>query len=197
TAVLLAVGAMGLVILAYDQLLFRPIVAWGDKFRFEQTASRFRPHSWVYDWWRRGRLIRQIADVAGWLVERVSDLPLPFTRAPRVYVGTAAEKRSVGDWIRSALVFAVAGYVLYRVVLYTRSTLGLDDLATAVKFGFMTLARVIVLIAIASAIWVPIGVWIGTRPRLANMMQPLAQFLAAFPANVLFPMAVVVIVALK
>src|SRR5471032_721758 len=59
----------------------------------------------------------------------------------------------------------------------------------------MTLARVIVLIALATIIWVPIGVWIGLRPRLANRFQPIAQFLAAFPANVLFPMAVVVIVA--
>ncbi|HTR87050.1 MAG TPA: ABC transporter permease subunit [Reyranella sp.] len=196
-AVVLAVLAMGAVILAYDQLIFRPIVAWGDKFRFEQTASRFRPHSWVYDWWRRGKLIRQIAGGAGWIVERVSDLPLPFTRPPRVFINVAPGKRSVGDWIWSALVFAIAGYALYRIVLYTRATLGLEDLATAFKFGLMTLVRVIVLIAIASAIWVPIGVWIGMRPRVANMVQPLAQFLAAFPANVLFPMAVVLIVALR
>src|SRR5262249_9658594 len=54
--VLLAVAVMGAVILAYDQLLFRPIVAWADKFRFEQTAAGQRPRSWVYDWWRRGRL---------------------------------------------------------------------------------------------------------------------------------------------
>ena len=56
-AVLLAVAAMAVVILAYDQLLFRPIVAWADKFRFEQTAARYRPRSWVYELWRRGRLV--------------------------------------------------------------------------------------------------------------------------------------------
>jgi NitT/TauT family transport system permease protein len=196
-AVLYAVLVMGAVILAYDQLLFRPIVAWADKFRFEQTASRYKPRSWVYDWWRRGKLVRQFALLAGWLVERVGELPLPFTRASRVWVPTVAPKRSVGDWLWSGLVFAVAAYTFYRVVLYARATLGLGDLVTAFEFGLMTLARVVVLIAIASAIWVPIGVWIGTRPRLANMMQPLAQFLAAFPANVLFPMAVVLIVAFK
>jgi NitT/TauT family transport system permease protein len=54
-----------------------------------------------------------------------------------------------------------------------------------------------VLIAVASAIWVPIGVWIGLRPWAATRVQPLAQFLAAFPANVLFPMAVVLIVTLR
>jgi NitT/TauT family transport system permease protein len=58
----------------------------------------------------------------------------------------------------------------------------------------LTLLRVAVLIALASLIWVPIGVWIGLRPWAATRVQPVAQFLAAFPANVLFPMAVVVIV---
>src|SRR5207237_9072876 len=61
----------------------------------------------------------------------------------------------------------------------------------------LTLARVVVLIAIASVIWVPIGVWIGLRPWAAELVQPTAQFLAAFPANVLFPMVVVAIVALR
>jgi NitT/TauT family transport system permease protein len=59
-AVALAVAVMAIVILAYDQLLFRPIVAWADKFRFEQTAAQQRPESWVYDVVRRGRLIKRI-----------------------------------------------------------------------------------------------------------------------------------------
>ena len=58
----------------------------------------------------------------------------------------------------------------------------------------ITLARVVVLIALATLIWVPIGVWIGLRPKLAERVQPLAQFLAAFPANLAFPVFVVVIV---
>src|SRR5262249_59722285 len=48
--------------------------------------------------------------------------------------------------------------------------------------------------ALASLVWVPVGVWVGLRPAIAEKVQPLAQFLAAFPANVLFPVAVVVIV---
>lgn len=62
------------------------------------------------------------------------------------------------------------------------------------RFGIYTLIRVSVLIAVASLIWVPIGVLIGLRPRLAQKIQPLAQFLAAFPANLLFPVFVVGIV---
>jgi NitT/TauT family transport system permease protein len=195
-AVLLAVAVMGAVILAYDQLLFRPIVAWADKFRFEQTAARYRPRSWVYDLLRRGQLVRQVSHGAGWLVSRIGRLPLPFTRPPRLEFTARRDGRWL-DGLWSALIFAVAGYTLYRVVLFTRASLGLEDLWTAVRFGLMTLARVMVLIALASAIWVPIGVWIGLRPRIANLVQPVAQFLAAFPANVLFPIAVVAIVAFR
>jgi NitT/TauT family transport system permease protein len=54
--------------------------------------------------------------------------------------------------------------------------------------------RVFVLIALASAIWLPVGVWVGLRPRAARWVQPAAQFLAAFPANLLFPVAVYLIV---
>jgi NitT/TauT family transport system permease protein len=60
--------------------------------------------------------------------------------------------------------------------------------------GLATMARVVVLIMLATLVWVPVGVWVGLRPRLAERVQPLAQFLAAFPANILFPVAVVAIV---
>ena len=193
-AVLLAVLVMGAVILAYDQLIFRPIVAWADKFRFEQTAAAHRPRSWVYDWWRRGQLIRRLSLATAWLMRRVSLLPMRFARPKRSRPVLPAASRMF-DWLWSALMFAVAGYTLWRIFLFTRTSLNLSDLGTAFGFGLMTLARVIVLIALATIIWVPIGVWIGLRPRLANRFQPIAQFLAAFPANVLFPMAVVVIVA--
>src|SRR6202040_2746860 len=71
----LAVATMGVVILAYDQLLFRPIVAWADKFRFEQTAAPQRPHSWVYDLWRRGKVVRRVSPTIGWMAARISKLP--------------------------------------------------------------------------------------------------------------------------
>ncbi len=72
--------------------------------------------------------------------------------------------------------------------------LGWDDLFTVLTLGCYTLIRVILLIVIASLVWVPLGVMIGLRPRLAEKIQPLAQFLAAFPANLLFPVFVVAIV---
>ncbi len=59
------------------------------------------------------------------------------------------------------------------------------------------MARVAVLIVLASLVWVPIGVWIGLRPRWAERLQPVTQFLAAFPSNLLFPAAVVLIVRFR
>jgi NitT/TauT family transport system permease protein len=193
-AVVLAVLTMAAVILAYDQLIFRPIVAWADKFRFEQTAAQQRPRSWVYDLWRRGRVVRRLAPAVGWLA---AGLSLLFRR--RAGPAAPTTRRSVVtrlvDFLWLIVVLAAAGYALWRIVLFARATLGIDDLLQAFGLGLLTLARVVVLIALASLVWVPIGVWIGLRPWAANRVQPVAQFLAAFPANVLFPMAVVLIVA--
>ncbi len=80
------------------------------------------------------------------------------------------------------------------VVDFVGTTVTLDELGQVALLGLYTLIRVAVLIAIASVIWVPLGVMIGLRPKLAERVQPLAQFLAAFPANLLFPVAVVGIV---
>ncbi len=194
-AVAMAVGVMGVVILAYDQLLFRPIVAWADKFRFEQTAAQQRPQSWVYDIVRRTRLMRRIfapLERAGGFFSR----PRTGQRRRRPWaMPPALRKATDALWI--AAVLAGAAYAFWLVVDYARASLGERDVLNAFALGGLTLVRVVVLIAIASAIWVPIGVWIGLRPWAAEKVQPLAQFLAAFPANVLFPIAVVVIVALR
>jgi NitT/TauT family transport system permease protein len=84
---------------------------------------------------------------------------------------------------------------LWTIAAYVAAALGPKDVVDAGVAGLLTMTRVVVLIAIASLIWVPIGVWIGLRPWAAARVQPLAQFLAAFPANVLFPIFVVGIAA--
>ena len=193
-AVGLAVATMAVVILAYDQLVFRPIVAWADKFRFEQTAAQQRPQSWVFDLVRRGRLIGWLFAPLVWL--GALSLRIRFARPSRRGASPQAPGR-VADIVWIAIVLAGAGYALWLVIDYLGTNLGMDDAVHAFGLGFLTLTRVVVLIAIASLIWVPIGVWIGLRPAVAERVQPIAQFLAAFPANVLFPIAVVAIVSLK
>ena len=193
-AVGLAVATMAVVILAYDQLLFRPIVAWADKFRFEQTAAQQRPHSWAFDLVRRGRLIRRIFAPVAWLASR--SLRIRLALPSRLGARQHAPGKG-GDIVWIAAVLAGTGYALWLVVDYLGTNLGVDDVVHAFGLGFLTLTRVVVLIAIVTLVWVPIGVWIGLRPAVAERVQPIAQFLAAFPANVLFPIAVVAIVSLK
>ncbi|MEI5680144.1 MULTISPECIES: ABC transporter permease [unclassified Mesorhizobium] len=189
-----AVLAMGVLILIYDQLLFRPIVAWADKFRSEQTASQEKPRSWVYDLLRRTRLVKTIGVPLAWGWQR---LMLVRLGRPQLKVQTAEQQNlsRLSDRLWLAFIAILAGAGAIFTAHYIHSELGWSDVAQAFGGGLATLLRVIVLIAIASVIWVPIGVWIGLRPKVAERVQPLAQFLAAFPANVLFPFAVLAIVA--
>jgi NitT/TauT family transport system permease protein len=194
-AVAQAVGVMALVILAYDQFLFRPIVAWADKFKFEQTAALQRPGSWVYDLIRRAKLLRRVVSPLTWAFARVSVLRISSSkRRPRPLPAVLAR---AGDAVWLAIVVAATAYALWLIVSFVHTTLGPHEVINAVGLGLLTLTRVVVLIAIASAVWVPIGVWIGLRPWATERVQPIAQFLAAFPANVVFPIAVVGIVTLR
>jgi NitT/TauT family transport system permease protein len=102
----------------------------------------------------------------------------------------------VGNILWLCIVLALTGFAVWLVVDYVHANLSMSDVGEAFELGFITLARVIVLVAFASLIWVPIGVWIGLRPSVAERAQLIAQFLAAFPANVLFPIIVVIIVSL-
>jgi NitT/TauT family transport system permease protein len=192
-AVAWAVGAMGLVILLYDQFLFRPIVAWADKFRFEQTASEEQPESWFYELLRRTRLFKRVGKPFVALWRALPPLSLPRVPTPRIVVDARAAIWTDRAWM--ALVIAVALWASAMIVHYVVTSLDLREIVTVFGLGLITLGRVLVLIAIASLIWVPIGVWIGLRPAWSQRIQPVAQFLAAFPAQVLFPGAVIVIIA--
>ncbi|KVT82617.1 sulfonate ABC transporter permease [Burkholderia ubonensis] len=188
--------AMTVVILAYDQLLFRPLVAWADKFRMETTSSGNVPESWLLDLVRRTRLIHQLLVPAGWLFAKAARIPLrlPLSGAVRFTLPRVEKKASfAADIAWALLVLAGTAYVVWRVVSFVATGVTMAEVGHVITLGLVTLLRVIVLIAIASVIWVPIGVWIGLRPALAEKMQPLAQFLAAFPANLLFPAFVIVI----
>jgi len=100
----------------------------------------------------------------------------------------------LGDVAWLALIAMVLAYVGWKLVEFARPTLTWADLEDVTANGALTLLRVFILIILASVIWVPIGVAVGLRPRLAEKVQPVAQFLAAFPANLLFPIAVFLIV---
>jgi NitT/TauT family transport system permease protein len=194
-AVAWAIATMLVVILIYDQVLFRPLVAWADRFRFEQESGGIAPKSWVFDVLRRSRIVERLVEPFG-ILWRLTMRPERLDKPAPV---KAADHQSIG-WITYLLGLIgalITAFLLWRVVSYFVGEITLGDVGTTLLLGFLTLVRVIVLIAIASVVWVPIGVWVGTRPRVANMVQPVAQFLAAFPANLLFPIFVSIIVFWK
>jgi NitT/TauT family transport system permease protein len=192
-AIIWAIGAMGIVILLYDQLLFRPLVAWVDRFRFEQEAGVAAPRSWVLTVLRRSGLVATLSAPAAAIWRR------SYRRRPPLASSTPLQVRdATGRWpdrVWTAVVLILAALALWRITRFVLEGLSLSEMGTAVVLGTATLVRVLVLIAVASVIWVPIGVWVGLRPGLARIVQPVAQFLAAFPANLLFPVAVSAIVA--
>jgi NitT/TauT family transport system permease protein len=191
-AVCWAIGTMLVVILIYDQVLFRPLVTWADRFRFEQEPGVPAPKSWAFDVLRRSRFVDRLTQpfAALW---RLSLRPHTSDKAP----SRAPAKRAgrVLALLFGMAVFVSAALALWHVAQFAAQGISLRDLGVTVLLGLATLTRVAVLIAIASIIWVPIGVWVGTRPRVALLVQPVAQFLAAFPANLLFPIVVSGIVA--
>ncbi|MFK3840238.1 MULTISPECIES: ABC transporter permease subunit [Serratia] len=187
---------MTVVILAYDQLLFRPLVAWADKFRMETTRSAHAPNSWVLNLMRRTRLIHLLLTPLGALLAKTARLRLnlPTIRRRRASNVQRQKRSRLIDLCWSGLLILLTIAIAYHVILYVQTGVTLADVGHVLVLGLITLLRVTVLIAISSLIWVPLGVLIGLRPALAGKIQPIAQFLAAFPANLLFPVFVITIV---
>ena len=187
-----AVGTMFVVILLYDQLFFRPLVAWTERFRFEQEAGVTPAKSWVLGILQRSPTAVALAGSLGRL----------WRQTYRVTAMRPREMRTRGnsrwaDFAWNACVFVAAALAVWQVGRFVLSGVSLAEVGHALLLGCITLTRIVVLIAAATLIWVPVGVWIGMRPNVARLAQPIAQFLAAFPANLLFPFFVSAIVVLR
>jgi len=185
-----ALLTMLIVILVYDQLLFRPLVAWAEKFKFELTESQDGAESWILTLFQRAHVLRSLA-------KRIAKQWITFIeRLPKLPRRTLSFKES------SSLVMKLQGFTWYGILIsgmtfgawmlmsFVMSGVDHVEIARVFMLGFITLTRVMVLLLLATLIWVPLGVIIGLNPRLATKVQPLAQFLAAFPANLFFPVAV-------
>ena len=190
-AILWAIGTMLVVILAYDQVLFRPLVAWSDRFRFEQQAQVAPPRSWVLTILRRSRLVARTSALLA--VTWRSGRPAKTHATLSPYPATSAN--AWPDRLWTAVTAIVVVGIVWQIARFVLSALTFADVGTALESGLLTMVRVLVLIALASVVWVPIGVWVGMRPGIARVVQPVAQIAAAFPANLLFPIAVSGIVA--
>ncbi|KAB1597189.1 ABC transporter permease subunit [Burkholderia cepacia] len=187
-----AIVAMSVAIVLYDQLLFRPLVAWSERFRYGDAVPAVVPRSWMLDLFHRSRWMARAGGPVGMLLRRAARARLPGAAWP--WRGRMALPLHAGDALWFALCVAGGGYAAVVLFRLERAALTWTDLRVVAGEGALTFVRVTVLVVIASAIWVPVGIAIGLRPRVAARIQPITQFLAAFPANLLFPVAVFVIV---
>jgi NitT/TauT family transport system permease protein len=193
TAVGWAIVAMTVTIFLYDQLLFRPLVVWADKFRFEQTAVQTVPSSWIVHLFRGTRTLRRFAEPIDVGLQTIVRSRFDLFRGFSGWQPTPASRR-LADLAWFGLLIALLVCIFRKIAEFAGPSLTWIDLIIVAKDGSLTLLRVAILIMLASLIWVPIGVGVGLRPKLAQKVQPIAQFLAAFPANLLFPLAVFLII---
>jgi len=196
SAVLYAILAMLVLILLYDQLLFRPLLAWAQRFKLEELGEDEVEPPWFLIMMQRAQVMRLLTgsvDAGASLLSRATRrLPRPTLRRQ-----SAPRHSALLDMLWNGFLLLVALFALYKIALFVHAEVTLGEVLHVVFLGFLTLIRVMVLILLASIVWVPIGVWIGLRPRVAHRVQPIIQFLAAFPANLFFPIVVSAIVVLK
>ena len=186
-AMLWAVVAMILMIVALDQLVWRPAVAWSQRFRLDEFAGGESATSWFLDWLRRSRVIRALRRIRPRLPRRAGPAAARAV-APRV-PGTRAPRAAV---VLSSLAFAaLLGLLLFgswRLALLLRTVPAPRWLALG-GAAFVTLGRVLSATAIGTLWTLPLGLAIGLSPRLSRLLQPVTQVAASFPAPMLFPAA--------
>jgi NitT/TauT family transport system permease protein len=183
-----AVLTMAVMVVGVNFVFWRPLTAWVEKFKNEQSEATDVQRSLVLDFLRRshwphalGRLARPAAEVLGRAARILGTDDRPLSVDP--------VRRRGGDAVFALVAGGLIGWGLLDLLGYLRDRTGLGVFAEPLLLGLATLARVVVVVAVATAVWVPVGVRIGFSPRLARIAQPLVQVLAGFPANFLFPLA--------
>ena len=187
-AMLYAIGAMTLMIVAVDQVLWRPVVVWAQKFRVEEGGTQEKMSSWFLNWLRRSRLLavlRQLGRRVGTrLARRRAIRPGPTTqpvaaRQPAAWLGV----------ILLALLLAALAFGAWKLTHVLRRV-------PAVEWGTLggaaawTLGRVLLATALGTLWALPAGIAIGLSPRLSRLLQPVVQIVASFPAPMLFPIVI-------
>ncbi len=184
-----AILSMIVVVLAIDFFLWKPLTAWSERFRITQSASDEERKSAILTLIRHSHADEVISKLFLPIREWLELATRPFGRTGAKWPRKASA-RKLGDLIFNivtiVLILAAAAQMLYFVATRT----GLQEFATAGVLGVLTFARVAVLIFVSSLIWVPIGVYIGVNPKISRIMQPVVQILASFPANFIFPFAI-------
>lgn len=195
-----AVLVMLVVIILYDQLLFRPLLAWSQKFKGDPAGDEDNVRPWFLIVMQRAQVFDLLQSAVLTLNRGIDGvlalLGRPWTLPRRQPSETAARANRFERAFDVTLLVATLASIAW-MAHFIHETVSGGEIGWTFVLGAITAVRVLVLIAIASLVWVPIGVWVGLRPRIADRAQPIVQFLAAFPANLFFPAAVVMILAFR
>lgn len=193
-AIAYVILTMFIVILIYDQLLFRPLIVWSEKFKLESNPET-DTETWFLTLLQRTHLLRYIARI----LQRCRDtFAIPFSKkgTPKAFlpprVSHLVSWLGTTFWNTLLLLSLIASCLLLGHFIFSEVTL--TELWEVLLLGLITTVKVAVLIVLSSLIWVPIGVWLGLKPKVAAIIQPIAQFLAAFPANLVYPAVYMLIV---
>jgi NitT/TauT family transport system permease protein len=182
-----AIVAMTAIIVLVDQLFWRPLVAWSDKFRMEQSSTGDVPQSWLFELLKSTRFSKLLEPITTPVIDAfdrlMSSLLGPVSQGP------TARQTGRPDRFFNLGLLVIVGSLLAWLVHFVLHTVGLAEVVTAFRLGLYTLFRVTLLLIVATVIWTPIGVAIGFNPKLARLLQPFVQFMASFPANFIFPFA--------
>lgn len=177
-----------IIIVLVDQLFWRPLIAWSDKFRMEQSASAEIPESWVYNLLQTARIPRMLGNALTPTKEIINHFLSRLTQ-PKSSFQTDPTQQQRSDRLENTLWLIVIGVLIAWALHFILATVGIGEVFKTFGLGLLTLLRVIVLLLFATVIWTPIGVAIGFNSKLARTLQPVVQFLASFPANFIFPFA--------
>ena len=190
-----AILTMVVVIFLYDQIFFRPLIAWSEKFKTEQASDGEEYQSWLIDWIRRSRLMVSLEENLALLRGRFVNARWLSQHGSKAMKEVDFKRQKHMDWLWNTLVVVVIFSGGYLLLSYILSVVNVKEILHVFLLGAATGTRVIVLIILSSLIWIPVGVWIGLRPRIAQKIQPIIQFFAAFPANLFYPLFVIAIVS--
>lgn len=189
-----AVLTMVVLVVGVNVAFWRPMVAWSEKFKNEQSESQDVTRSLVLDLLRRSHWPRTVGRARRRLSRPIGTLMARVFGVDEQLLTVDDERRRTGDVVFWLLASGVIGYGTWRLFVYLTAEEGFAVFWTPLWQGAITFVRVVVLVIVSTLIWVPIGVRIGLTPRLARIAQPIVQILASFPANFLFPFATYVFI---
>jgi NitT/TauT family transport system permease protein len=189
------IAVMVVLVVGVNVLFWRPLVAYAEKFRVETSESAQPPKSYVLDLLRQSHVPDYMARPLRPVVRGLDRVTRPFGLA-EYPLFTSARKRRSGDIVFAVVTGGLVLWGVYRGVTYFDRTSGFGQFVHCFGLGLLTFVRVVVVVAVSTLIWVPVGVKIGMSQRLSRYAQPVVQVLASFPAILLFPFAIVVFLAL-